>query len=71
MVIKHLGKTVGSLLLICDLNSLDNGDFFIGGGVTNNLRSLRYSQKCTFQHFVAFLRKDGTEDEENLKERRH
>lgn len=31
----------------------------------NNLRSLRYSPKCTFQRFVAFLWKDGTENEES------
>lgn len=57
MVIKPLGKNVGCFSLqICDLTSLDDGEHFYGG----YMRSLRYSQKCTFQSFVAFLRKDGT-----------
>lgn len=68
MVIKPLGENVGGfLLLICDLTSLDDGEHFYGGrGVVNNLRRLRYSQKCTFQSFVAFLRKDGTKNEEKI-----
>ena len=60
MVIKPLGKNVGCFLLhICDLTSLEDGEHFYGGK-KNNLKSLRYSRKCTFQTFVAFLRKDGT-----------
>ena len=60
MVIKPLGKNIGGfLLLICDLISLDDGEPFYGGYM-DNLRSFRYSQKCTFQSFGAFLRKDGT-----------
>lgn len=53
---------------ICDLTSLDDGEPFYwgrGAGVDEQREKFwRYSQKCTFQSFVAFLGKDGTKNEE-------
>lgn len=61
MVIKPLGKNVGGFLLqICDLTSLDDRGHFLWGVYEQLEKFWRYSQKCTFKSFVAFLRKDGT-----------
>lgn len=65
MVIKPLGKNVGGFLLrICALTSLDYGEHFYRGYM-NNLRSFGDIHKnALFKSFVAFLRKDGTKNEE-------
>lgn len=53
---------------ICDLTSLDDGGHFYRGYM-NNLRSFGVIHRnALFKRFVAFLRKDGTKNEENLKE---
>lgn len=48
------------------------GNLFMGGGVYEQLeRFWRNSQKCTFQSFVAFLRKDGTKMKRKSEGDRH
>lgn len=56
MVIKPLGKTVGSLLLICDLTSLDNGDIFMGRGVYEQLDKFEIFTKMHFSTFCGIFK---------------
>lgn len=62
-------KTFGEKMLVVSCckfvtsQALTTGNIFMG--VYEQLEKFwRYSQKCTFQSFVAFLRKDGTKNEE-------
>lgn len=64
---KTFGEKKNMLVSCCKFvtsQALTMGDIFMGWGCMNNSKFWRYSPKCTFQSFVAFLRKDGTNNEE-------
>lgn len=60
-------KTFGEkMLVVACCKFVTSQALTMGNIFMNDLKFWLYPQKCTFQSFVAFLRKDGTK-RENLK----